>query len=278
MSSSSAAMWLLSQGSKASTEITARSMRARSLQTSASRLAPEDEAPRKKRIGLISRLRTSVTSRLGFTGQSITSELEQEQLRERVAAGKANPFEQLLALPPKELEALTADRLTAPSLIRNKPVEVPKQTMSTPWFRHSHRKLNDLARLIAGRHVDDAIHQMEFSQKLASKRIKPVLLEAKRRALAKNIPAETLVVSQSWVDKGSKTKVIDIRGRGKHGVIEHADTRLKLILQEGKKTDQKRLDKVSLLLKKRLRTGPGRVQTNRPIINGGAFAANAYNW
>ena len=54
---------------------------------------------------------------------------------------------------------------------------------STANFKISHRKLNMLARQIAGKPIDHAILQMEFSQKRAAKRIKSSLVLARQHAV-----------------------------------------------------------------------------------------------
>lgn len=124
---------------------------------------------------------------------------------------------------------------------------------STATFKISHRKLNMLGRQISGKPIDSAILQMMFSEKRASKRIKSMLVVAKDHAAAKGLEEKKLVVctsalfipaqcrftnlsaAQAWVSKGPNVrKVIDMKGRGRWGVREHPDSRLSVILKEGK--------------------------------------------
>lgn len=53
---------------------------------------------------------------------------------------------------------------------------------STANFKISHRKLNMLGRQIAGKPIDYAILQMQFSEKRASKRIMNMLATARDHA------------------------------------------------------------------------------------------------
>lgn len=66
---------------------------------------------------------------------------------------------------------------------------------STANFKISHRKLNMLGRQISGKPIDYAILQMEFSEKRASKRLRSMLVLAKKHAIAyKNLDPSKLVV------------------------------------------------------------------------------------
>lgn len=64
----------------------------------------------------------------------------------------------------------------------------------TASFKISPRKLNMLSRQIAGKPIDQAILQMEFSDKRASGRIKSTLCVARDHALLKGIPRDRMVV------------------------------------------------------------------------------------
>ena len=65
---------------------------------------------------------------------------------------------------------------------------------STTNFKHSHRKLNKLGNQIAGKPIDVAILQMQFSEKRNSKRIKSMLATAKQHATMKGLDPERLLV------------------------------------------------------------------------------------
>jgi large subunit ribosomal protein L22 len=60
----------------------------------------------------------------------------------------------------------------------------------------SHRKLNDLSRQISGLPVDEAIVQMEFSEKRASSWIKSTLCLARDHAMDKGLARTKLVIGR----------------------------------------------------------------------------------
>ena len=91
---------------------------------------------------------------------------------------------------------------------------------STGNIKHSPRKLNDVARLIAGKPIDAAILQMQMSDKrIASAKIKSMLALARDHATMKGLKREELVVREAWVSKGVYLRRLDIKGRGRHGII-----------------------------------------------------------
>ena len=90
---------------------------------------------------------------------------------------------------------------------------------STGNIKHSPRKLNDVARLIAGKPIDAAILQMQMSDKrIASTKIKSMLALARDHATMKGLKREELVVREAWVSKGVYLRRLDIKGRGRHGI------------------------------------------------------------
>ncbi|KAF8592191.1 mitochondrial 50S ribosomal protein L22 [Ramaria rubella] len=138
---------------------------------------------------------------------------------------------------------------------------------STANFKISHRKLNMLSRQISGKPIDHAILQMEFSQKRAAKRIKSTLVLARQHAVEyKGLDRAKLIVAESWVTKGPKQlKRLEIKGRGKTGIRQHPDSRLSVILQEGKTMEEK----AKLLRERKLNKirSPGLMREDRPLIN-----------
>ncbi|KAN0126778.1 Ribosomal protein L22/L17 [Russula decolorans] len=122
-------------------------------------------------------------------------------------------------------------------------VGVPRQSdhhkYSTANFKISHRKLNKLGRQISGKPIDSAILQMTFSEKRAGKRIRNMLVVGKSHAALKGIDARKMVIAEAWVTKGPKMlKRLETRGRGKMGIRVHPDSRLSVILKEGKTRGQ----------------------------------------
>ncbi|KAJ7068266.1 mitochondrial 50S ribosomal protein L22 [Mycena amicta] len=118
--------------------------------------------------------------------------------------------------------------------------ETAFQKSTTAPFIISHRKLNKLGRQIAGKPIDYAILQMQFSDKRASSKIKDLLLEAKQRAVRlRKMDAPTLVVAEAWVSKRSKrSKKMVPQGRGHRGIRIKPSSSITVVLKEGKTVDQ----------------------------------------
>ncbi|KAK4051787.1 hypothetical protein OIO90_004611 [Microbotryomycetes sp. JL221] len=116
---------------------------------------------------------------------------------------------------------------------------------STANFKVSRRKLNDLSRLIAGRRVDEAILQLEASDKKPASRLLSMLALARNHAMAKGMSRDQLIVAQSWVTKGVYLQRLDIKGRGRFGVKHHPSAKLHVLLSQGqtKQEKQKRIQR-----------------------------------
>lgn len=147
--------------------------------------------------------------------------------------------------------------------------------------------MNDLGRQLSGKPVDYAILQMTFSEKRASKRIETMLKTAKKHAVQyKGLDPSKLVVgafslprsndghgmlmrdmaAEAWVNKGSRrAKRLDIKGRSKYGIKIHPDSRMHVVLREGKtwseKADAERARKLG-----RIRSA-GLVREDKPLRN-----------
>ncbi|WRT68246.1 uncharacterized protein IL334_005222 [Kwoniella shivajii] len=128
-----------------------------------------------------------------------------------------------------------------------------------PWTEHryssalhkiSHRKLNDLSRQISDLPIDEAIVQMQFSDKRASKWIKSTLALARDHAIDKNLDRSKLVVAETWVSKGQKISRLDIKGRGKYGIKHHPSSKIHVVLREGKTHQEKYQEKFEKDLRK----------------------------
>jgi large subunit ribosomal protein L22 len=140
---------------------------------------------------------------------------------------------------------------------------------STANFKISHRKLNMIGRQIAGKPIDYAILQMMFSEKRVSKRVKSMLVTARNHATHyKHLDHSKLVVAESWVTKGPKSlKRFEPRGRGHFGIRVHPDSRLNVVLKEGKTFEQKRDEDRAKKLKRIV--SAGLVREDKPLRNMG---------
>lgn len=138
---------------------------------------------------------------------------DQMRLERAIAAGQGNKFDQLVEeIRAKYPETLVSAETAAKRKPGYKATEVSslsasgyqvsfmsllQHRYSTAWFKHSDRKLNDLSRLIARLPVDQAILQMQLSDKKPAKRILSTLALARDHAIAKGLAREKLIVGQS---------------------------------------------------------------------------------
>jgi ribosomal protein L22 len=100
----------------------------------------------------------------------------------------------------------------------------------TGMFRVSAQKLNLLGRQISTLPLQQAIIQMQFSPKRAAREILSLLLQAQGRirAAPEKPDPSAFTVQQAVVGKGTYLKRIDIKGRGRHGVIWRPHSFLRL--------------------------------------------------
>ena len=114
----------------------------------------------------------------------------------------------------------------------------------------SPKKLNMVARQIRGLPVTNALAQMIVSKKKAAEFVRKLLVRATVLAdKLQDIPTEKLVVgkflgfsdenrepdeplAQSFVGRGPVSKKIDIKGRGRFGLIQNKTAHLTIVVQE----------------------------------------------
>ncbi|KAI4524189.1 ribosomal protein L22 [Schizophyllum commune Tattone D] len=141
---------------------------------------------------------------------------------------------------------------------------------STGVFKISHRKLNLLSRQIAGKPIDYAILQMQFSEKRASSRVKNMLMTARDHAVRyKNLDAAKLIVSESWVNKGETEPArVEPRGRAHFGIRRHKKSRMCVVLKQGKTLEEEKAAERKRKLKRIVSAAATREDV--PIRNPGA--------
>ncbi|XP_044137126.1 39S ribosomal protein L22, mitochondrial isoform X2 [Bufo gargarizans] len=102
-------------------------------------------------------------------------------------------------------------------------------------IKYSMDKMWYLAKLIKGMSVDQAIAQMEFSDKKGAKIIKEVLLEAQEMAVRMHHVEykSNLYVADSFSGKGTYLKRIRIHGRGRFGIMDKVHCHFFVKLVEG---------------------------------------------
>lgn len=128
---------------------------------------------------------------------------------------------------------------------------INKESLTEFWirtalFRVSSQKLNMLGRQITRLPLPMAILQMKFSPKKAAKEIHSLLVQAQARIA--NLPKEQFndpnkfVIQQAVIGNGPYLKRIDIKGRGRHGVIwrPHSFLRLQVAIPDADAVLRKR--------------------------------------
>lgn len=148
---------------------------------------------------------------------------------------------------------------------------------STAEFRISPQKLTLLANQIAGKPIDFAILQMQFSAKRAARRVRSTLAMARDHAEAKGLDPRRLIVAEAWVTKGLFLKRLEIKGRGRFGIMTHPHARLNVLLRPGKslaRREHEKLEKARRAVKS-LGSG-GVVRASPKIVNG--FQRPGWQW
>ncbi|CAG8445932.1 14451_t:CDS:2 [Acaulospora morrowiae] len=163
-----------------------------------------------------------------------------------------------------------------------KPTEAKKKqyehSYSTMNFRISPRKLRLIANQIAGKPLNEAIEQMEFSHKRASKKIMNSLITARDHAWRyKMMDPEEVFIEQAFVGKGFYKKRPSFRARGRFSMLKIKKAHMKYILKvkrsEGNKgITTKRQVKADRYKPKKNPWVP--LVENKPIYNPSRF----YNW
>ncbi len=95
------------------------------------------------------------------------------------------------------------------------------------------KKLNRLAWLVRGRTVSDALFQMRFAKQVRSNEFMALIIEGIKRAEKQfGLTQEQLLVAICTVNRGSYLKRIDIKGRGRTGMIKRPATHLTVVLRQ----------------------------------------------
>ncbi|KAG2194185.1 hypothetical protein INT47_007917, partial [Mucor saturninus] len=144
---------------------------------------------------------------------------------------------------------------------------------SSANFKTSPRKLNMLARSIRNLPVEEAIRQMEFSDKRSAKKILHNLAFARKNAIDQK-GMENLVVSQAWVGKGRYVRRVRAHGRGQFGVMHHKEAHIKFLFKEAAAESNEKTDRRNIRGWKDPKKTWTSLNETKPIYNAKPF----YNW
>ncbi|KAF9462640.1 mitochondrial 50S ribosomal protein L22 [Collybia nuda] len=222
------------------------------------------------------RRHASYINPINWVKEKLVPAVREKQTKEEVEAAKhqasvegtGSVFETVpVPARPRTISKRSATTLGA--YVSRKPTR-PRPTAhkySTANFKISHRKLNMLGRQIAGKPIDYAILQMQFSEKRASSRIMNMLATAKDHAVRyKRLNEPKLVVAEAWVSKGPKgARKLEPRGRGHFGIRTHPNSKLNVVLKEGKTLERQRQEERARKLRKIVSAAV--VREDKPIRN-----------
>ncbi|KAI8882013.1 ribosomal protein L22 [Backusella circina FSU 941] len=158
------------------------------------------------------------------------------------------------------------------TLAHHEPVE-KEYSWSSANFKTSPRKLNMIARSLRNLSVEEAIKQLEFSDKRSAKKILHNLAFARKNATEQK-DMKNLVISQAWVGKGRYIQRIKGHGRGQFGIMHHKEAHIKFLLKESSTVTKTKTDRRNIRGWKEPKKTWMPLKEDKPIYNAKSF----YNW
>ncbi|TGZ85219.1 ribosomal protein L22 [Ascodesmis nigricans] len=144
--------------------------------------------------------------------------------------------------------------------------EEKSHTLKSPFWDTSVKKLGPLARQIAGKKIEDAIVQMQFSPKKAAKEVLKHLQLARDEAIVRHdMRPETMYVSEAWVGRGEYGHALNHKARGRIDQLWLPKTQITVVLKETKTLERIKKEKDA----KRLRKAVQHILPSRPITGNG---------
>ncbi|CAL1700959.1 unnamed protein product [Somion occarium] len=142
-----------------------------------------------------SRRHVSFKNPIEWVREAVGSNVREKSSEQEIAAARKAQIEKGEASVFESIAPIAADKakVSGAKIVKAKKMHT-EHKYSTSHFKISHRKLNLLSRQIAGKPIDSAILQMTFSEKRASKRIKSMLVVAKKHAKKKGLEEKKLIV------------------------------------------------------------------------------------
>ncbi|KAL4739834.1 ribosomal protein L22/L17 [Aspergillus similis] len=218
-------------------------------------------------------------------------QMEQEGEVEELTVEKRNRSHMMAVLDPRPKARIRWERKMVVRELRSlgrlskteKIMRTERESLSkSHWFKTSIKKLGPLARQIAGKNIDEAIIQMQFSKKKAAKDVLEHLKHAKNIAIVrsgmglgavqagedapkpkpititlKNGERKTITdptsiyIAQAWVNRGPYGHEYDHRARGVINIMRPPYTSLSVLLKEEKTQIREWQDREARELRKR---------------------------
>lgn len=119
------------------------------------------------------------------------------------------------------------------------------QAIAKAWYiKGGERKLNLLAQLIRGKSAQQALNELEFSQRRVSRDVRKVLEAAIANAENNhNLDVDRLFVSEATVGKTLVMRRFHTRGRGRSAPVEKPFSNITIVVQERPAGEEKKKSK-----------------------------------
>lgn len=98
-------------------------------------------------------------------------------------------------------------------------------------FRCSQQKLSDIGRQLSGLPLDAAVLQAKFSPKRPAQMVFKVLSQAQANAKARGKAPSDYVIKEAVTGRGMYIKRIDIKARGRCGIIRKPHAFIRFVLE-----------------------------------------------
>ncbi|CAI2377582.1 unnamed protein product [Moneuplotes crassus] len=133
------------------------------------------------------------------------------------------PFEpQAISSPPKCYYPDFVEPEPEPVVMRDKMVNLP----------YSSQRLNDCCKEIRGMHISEAFTTISKNKKKGASYLYDLLTRMRDDGKEKGLNPDFFYVEEAYVGKGIRGKKLDIKARGKFGVIRRPKSSLNIILHE----------------------------------------------
>ncbi|KAL6451834.1 MRPL22 54S ribosomal protein L22 [Candida maltosa Xu316] len=148
--------------------------------------------------------------------------------------------------------------------LTDKELDLLEPTIYLHSFRikSSMKKATIVNRMVRKYNVKTAINQLHFNSKKMSTELEKLLKKGLEEARMRNLDEDQLYIDRLWVGSdGDWIKRVDIKGRGRHGVIKHKYVHLKAVL----KTEQTKNRLAWEKNQKELKIKPRMYLNNEPL-------------
>ncbi|GKY92978.1 hypothetical protein MPSEU_000266400 [Mayamaea pseudoterrestris] len=120
-----------------------------------------------------------------------------------------------------------------PSIVSRRLKKMKTYEGSEKNIRHSPWRLNLVCQFAAGLPLQEALTQLEFCKKEKAPLVQKVLTRTANLAdIRHGLQPSQLEVAECFATKGSHIRRIKIMGRGRHGIMHHKHSHMRVVLRE----------------------------------------------